>query len=208
MKIKFPVYHHSMKLPSIFRTGGRVAGLLAGVILWSGCQRDLNLVSQDSITDATFWKTGDDFKLAANNLYNGLDRFGEEDVESDIAFNVPNAVSNGSLQPSETSGQWNDSYSYIRSANNIIEKGAASTDPDIRRYVAEAKFFRAWYYWKILRLYGGVPLISKVLGTNDTALFTPRATRTATADFILQDLADAQADLPLQSDLSSPDIGR
>lgn len=175
---------------------------------WSGCKRELNLVSQDSITDATFWKTGADFKLAANNLYNGLDRFGFEDTESDIAFNFPNSVSNGNLQPSETSGQWNSSYGYIRSANNILEKGAGKTDADIKKYVAEAKFFRAWYYWKLLRIYGGVPLITKVLNTGDPELFTPRSSRSETADFILKDLNEASTDLPVQSDLSAPDIGR
>ncbi|HEY0608058.1 MAG TPA: RagB/SusD family nutrient uptake outer membrane protein [Chitinophaga sp.] len=177
-------------------------------VICCSCNKDLNLVSQDSITDATFWKTGNDFKLAANNLYNGLDRFGEEDTESDIAFNVPNSVSNGNLQPTETSGQWNTSYTYIRSANNIIEKGAGTTDTDIKRYVAEAKFFRAWYYWKLLRIYGGVPLITKVLSTGDPELFTPRATRMETTDLILKDLDEAKDDLPLQSDLSAPDIGR
>ncbi|UPK68099.1 RagB/SusD family nutrient uptake outer membrane protein [Chitinophaga filiformis] len=181
--------------------------LLFTVICWS-CNKDLNLVSQDSITDATFWKTGNDFKLAANNLYNGLDRFGEEDTESDIAFNVPNSVSNGNLQPSETSDQWNTSYGYIRSANKIIEKGAGTQDADIKRYVAEAKFFRAWYYWKLLRIYGGIPLITKVLSIGDPELFTPRGSRMATTDMILKDLDEAKEDLPLQSDLSSPDIGR
>jgi hypothetical protein len=177
-------------------------------VTFCSCKKDLDLVSQDSITDATFWKTGNDFKLAANNLYNGLDGFGEEDTESDIAFNVPNSVSNGNLQPSETSGQWNTSYGYIRSANNIIEKGAGATDTEIKRYVAEAKFFRAWYYWKLLRIYGGVPLITKVLSIGDPELFTPRATRTETADLILKDLEEAKNDLPLQSDLSSSDVGR
>jgi len=47
-----------------------------------------------------------------------------------------------------------------------------------------------------------------VPGTNDPALFTPRSTQSQTADFILKDLNDAAADLPVQSDLSSPDIGR
>lgn len=182
--------------------------LLLFVAVCCSCNKNLNLVSQDSITDATFWKTGNDFKLAANNLYNGLDRFGEEDTESDIAFNVPNSVSNGNLQPSENSDQWNNSYGYIRSANNIIEKGAGTTDAEIKRYVAEAKFFRAWYYWKLLRIYGGIPLITKVLSTGDPELFTPRATRMETADLILKDLDEAKEDLPLQSDLSSPDIGR
>lgn len=182
--------------------------LCAVTFYFYSCNKDLNLVSQDSITDATFWKTGNDFKLACNNLYNGLDRFGEEDTESDIAFNVPNSVSNGNLQPVETSGQWNTSYGYIRSANTIIEKGAGAADKDIKRYVAEAKFFRAWYYWKLLRIYGGVPLITKVLSTGDPELFTPRATRMETTDLILKDLDEATGDLPLQSDLSSPDIGR
>ncbi|GAA3923706.1 RagB/SusD family nutrient uptake outer membrane protein [Chitinophaga oryziterrae] len=186
----------------------RIIYLLSLSIIWTSCKNDLNLVSKDSITDATFWKTGSDFKLAANNLYNGLDRFGSEDTESDIAFNFPNSVSNGNLQPSEISDQWNSSYGYIRSANNILEKGAASTDAEIKRYMAEAKFFRAWYYWKLLRIYGGVPLITKVLSADDPALFTARSSRTETADLILKDLDEAKNDLPVQSDLPSSDIGR
>jgi len=197
-----------MKLKYINHRKLLIAGVFILAAFLNGCKKDLNLVSEDSITDATFWKTGADFKLAANNLYNGLDRFGFEDTESDIAFNFPNSVSNGNLQPAETVNLWTDSYGYIRSSNNIIEKGSANADQDIKRYVAEAKFFRAWYYWKLLRLYGGVPLITKVLATNDPALFAPRSSRTETVDFILKDLEEAKADLPLQSALASADVGR
>jgi hypothetical protein len=176
--------------------------------MYTGCQRKLDLVSEDNITDATFWKTANDFRLGANNLYNGLDRFGFEDTESDIAFNDPNSVSNGTYQPAENSGQWTDSYNNIRSANNVIEKGEGNTDAQIKRYVAEARFFRAWYYYKLMRVFGGVPLITKVLNTGDPALFTARSTRTETVDFILKDLADAMADLPQQGELAAGDIGR
>jgi len=182
--------------------------VLAAAFAWSGCNKQLDLVSHENITDATFWKTANDFKLAANQLYKDLDRFGFEDTESDIAFGFPNSVSNGTLVLSDVSDTWNTCYTDIRSSNNILEKGAGATDADIKRYVAEAKFFRAWYYWKLMRLYGGVPFIAKVLGTGDSALFTPRSTQAATADFILKDLDEAQADLPVQTDLSSPDIGR
>jgi len=197
-----------MKLKYINHRKLLIAGVLILASLLNGCKKDLNLVSEDSITDATFWKTGADFKLAANNLYNGLDRFGFEDTESDIAFNFPNSVSNGNLQPSETVSLWTDSYGYIRSSNNIIEKGSASADDEVKRYIAEAKFFRAWYYWKLLRLYGGVPLIKKVLATDDPALFTARSSRSETADFILTDLEEAKNDLPLQSGLAAGDVGR
>lgn len=198
------------------KTTAIYALLLITVLVWTSCKKQLALVSQDSITDATFYKTPHDFKLAANQLYNGLDRFGFEDTESDIAFSFPNSVSNGSLQLSDVASEWNgsgrngdgNSYVYIRDCNNILEKGATSTDAEVKIYLAEAKFFRAWYYWKLLRLYGGVPLITKVLTTDDAALFTPRSTRQETADLILKDLDDAQKDLPVTSDLSTPDIGR
>jgi len=187
---------------------GQCAVLMLTLFAGPGCNKQLNLVSEENITDATFWKSANDFKLAANNLYNSLNRFGFEDTESDIAFNFPNSVSNGNLQVSETSGDWSDAYTYIRACNNILEKGASSSDAGIKTYVAEAKFFRAWNYWKLLRLYGGVPLITKVLATNDSALYTPRSTQTQTVDFILKDLGEAKNDLPAQSDLSSPAIGR
>lgn len=199
MKLTNLIHHKNMR---------RSLALCLVLLAYTGCQRELDLVSEDNITDAIFWKTPNDFKLGANNLYNGLDRFGFEDTESDIAFNAPNSVSNGTYQPTETSGQWTNSYNNIRSANNVIEKGAGNTDALIKRYVAEARFFRAWYYYKLMRVFGGVPLITKVLNTGDPELFTPRSTRTETVDFILQDLADASVDLPQQGELEAGDIGR
>lgn len=180
----------------------------ASVILLSGCKKDLNLVAQDEVTDATFWKTSHDFELAANDLYNNLDRFGFEDIESDIAFNNPNSVSNGSYQTAETSQQWDSSYYYIRSANMIFEKADTTTNEEILRYKAEAEFFRAWYYWKLYRIYGGVPLIDQVYGTEDPGLFAPRSSMAQTADFILKDLEAATKHLPKQSELANEDIGR
>ncbi|MEH3113821.1 RagB/SusD family nutrient uptake outer membrane protein [Pedobacter terrae] len=190
-------------------TGKIKAGLsmMFFFFLLSGCKKDLNLIPEDNISDATFYKTAADYKLAANLLYQGLDQWGTEDTESDIAFNNPNVVSNGQLLPTETTA-WAGLYTNIRYANNIIDKGATSADSEIKRFVAEARFFRAYYYYKLFRLYGGVPLISKVLQTGDEELFAPRASMTQTADFILADLNAAKADLPLQSALSSGDVGR
>lgn len=173
-----------------------------------GCNKKLDLISEDTITAATFWQNANDFKLAANNLYNGLDGFGYEDTQSDIAFNFPNSVSNGKQLLSETSSTWTNSYSYIRACNDAIAHGADFTDADTKRYVAEARFFRAWYYWKLMEIYGGVPLITEVLATDDPGLYAPRATQSATVDLILQDLDQAAADLPSQSELASTDIGR
>jgi starch-binding outer membrane protein, SusD/RagB family len=198
-----------MKIRNLIYTGTqRFLCVVFVILLLSGCGQKLELVSEENITDATFWKTANDYKLAANRLYQGLDRFGFEDTESDIAFNFPNSISNGRLTIPETSDIWNTSYTYIRACNNILEKGTGSTDIEIKRFVAEAKFFRAWYYWKLVRKFGGLPLITKVLNTGDAELFTPRSSQGETIDFMLKDLDEAQNDLPAQSDISNPEIGR
>ena len=179
------------------------------ILLFTGCKKGLDLIPKDTISDETFWKSASDFKLAANNLYLSLEDFNRDDTQSDIAYNVPNSVSNGTYQAAETDGNWTTPYIYIRRCNNIIEKAAASPiSADVKQFVAEAKFFRAYNYWRLFRLYGGVPLITKMLDVSDKELFAPRAIRKETVSLIVKDLTEAANDLPEQKTLSNGDIGR
>jgi len=182
---------------------------IAVVILLAGCSKDLDLSPKDTMSDASFWKTAADFKMGANNLYYSLEGLGFADTESDIAYNVNNSVSNSTYQTSETNGDWNDAYSYIRRCNNIITKANDATlKQDVKVYAAEAKFFRAYSYWKLLKLFGGVPLITEVLDINSEALYAPRAGRKEIVDLIIQDLTEAAIDLPARKSLSASDVGR
>jgi len=54
-------------------------------------------------------------------------------------------------------------------------------------------------YFNLLKLYGGVPIINKVLLPTDSAVFTARASRDVVMDSILSDLDNAIADLPVKS---------
>lgn len=183
-------------------------GLLA-IILFTGCSQKLDLSPLDTMSDATFWKTASDFKLGANNLYLSLPIFNRDDLESDIAFSYANSISNGTYLVKETDANWSNPYIYIRRCNNIIEKANAfSGDAEIQRFAAEVKFFRAFNYWKLFRLYGGVPIITKVLDINDEQLYAARAGRKETVDFIIQDLKEAAAILPEKSSLANVDVGR
>jgi hypothetical protein len=182
--------------------------MVFGVLLLTGCSKDLDLTPKDSMSDASFWKTAADYKLAANNLYLSLEGFGS-DKNSDIAYDVPNSVSNGTWQPSETDGGWNDPYTYIRRCNNIIAK--AETSPvagEVQAYVAEALFFRAYNYWRLYRQYGGVPLVTRVLDIDSEELYAPRNSRKEIVDYILQGLTEAAAGLPESKSLSAADKGR
>lgn len=186
--------------------------ILLTIVVGLGACKDLDLEPKDTITDAIFWKTPADYKMGANALYYCLDGFPYgwfADTETDLAYNVNNDISNGMYQTSESSGDWTNPYTNIRKCNNIIVKAESSPiKNDIKRFVAEAKFFRAYNYWKLLRLYGGVPIIKIVPDLNSQELTAPRDTRTAVADFILQDLKEASLDLPKKNDLSAEDVGR
>jgi starch-binding outer membrane protein, SusD/RagB family len=167
------------------------------VMFTISCTKDLDLSPRGEISDATFWITANDFELAANAFYQNLDGPGYEDNWSDIAFGwQPNSISNGTYVVPEKSDLWDKAYRQIRAANKVLEQVKKSDlGAAIDQYEGEALFFRAFYYYKIYRLYGGVPLIDKVLTTADDELFSPRATREETANFILKDLSDAASKL-------------
>lgn len=177
------------------------------------CEKGLDLQSKDVITDAVYFKTVEDFKLYLNQFYPELPSFNADDDMSDITKPSGfNAVSNSSYVSSPGDGTWDFSYRMIRYANYALESANKASDDiksGIKVYEAEAKFFRAFHYFNLLKRFGGVPLIDKTLTLNDTEyLYGPRATREAIADFIVKDLDDAIAGLPLESDISASDKGR
>ena len=56
---------------------------------------------------------------------------------------------------------WNYYYLSIRNANIVIaniSKGNSISQTDVDKYVAEVKFLRAFTYFQLVRLWGGVPI--------------------------------------------------
>jgi starch-binding outer membrane protein, SusD/RagB family len=178
----------------------------------------LDLGPKDQLSDASFWKTPDQFQSAANDFYFGLQGAGNyTEVNSDIAFGTaqassesyPSAVSNGSYLPAANSDLWDHSYEGIRATNYLLKKAAESgLGAQIDRWVGEARFFRAYHYWNLVKAYGGIPLITKVLDVTSGEVYTPRSTQQELVDFIISDLDSAVAKLVKQSQLSGSELGR
>ncbi len=178
------------------------------LLLISGCNDYLDLQPQSEITNVTFWKTANDFKLAANWFYNSaLDGPNYNDNWSDIAFGMESdAISSGTYVAPETDGTWDGAYTSIRNANKLIEQGEnSSIKNDLLPYLGEGYFFRAYSYFRLLKNYGGVPLIDKVLVPDDPEVFSSRASREDIVNFIISDLDKAISDLNLKS---STETGR
>ena len=92
---------------------------------------------------------------------------------------------------------WGTAYTYINTASGIIENAeAVGLDASL---IAEAKFFRAWYYFQLVQTFGGVPLDlgSGELKFNSTPCRTSvRNTVPEVYAAIFKDLEDAEKDLP------------
>jgi hypothetical protein len=69
---------------------------------------------------------------------------------------------------------------------------------DKDRYIGEAKFLRAYFYWNLVRVYGGVPKIDRVLTSQaDIETASIRASAAEIYAFIESDLTEAAAKLPV-----------
>lgn len=91
-------------------------------------------------------------------------------------------------------------YSWIRKANYFMQRiqTAAISADLISQYSAECRFIRAYYYFDLVKKYGGMPIIEEVqtFDNNLETLQVPRNTEEELYDFILNELDAAIADLP------------
>ncbi len=192
----------------------------ASLLLALGCKA-LDLGPKDQVSDASFWKNPDQYRLAANDFYFALKGPNAPcspacvytELNSDIATgsgsSEMSSMSNGSYLPQANSELWTNSYTGIRATNYLLTKAAASgLGSQIDRWVGEALFFRAYHYWNLVKTYGGVPLITTVLDVTSPEVYTPRATQQEVIDFIIADLDNAVPKLLKQSRLSSAEMGR
>lgn len=102
---------------------------------------------------------------------------------------------------------WGTTYQSIRSINALLKGLNASyntnsgtieygtftipmTEAERKRIAAEASFMRAYHYFNLVRLFGGVFLIDKVV-TSEEALQIPRSEVADIYKFILADLKNA-----------------
>lgn len=186
------------------------AALVAGL---AACSRKLDLNPESTLTDAGFWKSSDDLILACNELYQSLPAITNNvnAIWTDDGYgSAPNPISDGSRTVPVTDNAFNIPYALIRKANTILEKSRGITDDAarVRRYRAEAYFFRAFGYSELVKRYGDVPLLLRTFDVFDTLARPHRTAREVVLDTMYRDLDSAVAGLPLAAALPAAEYGR
>lgn len=108
-----------------------------------------------------------------------------------------------------TGPMWDNMYATIANANNLIDLlGKLELSPAFeKRALGEAHFIRAFAYYYLVRLYGGVPLRLEAADINSD-FYMPRASVDETYAQIFSDFKMASERLPLASKVNLAELGR
>lgn len=92
---------------------------------------------------------------------------------------------------------WNNYFTQIQSINKMFDNQGNMRDGEQKtRVMAEGHFLRAYYYYILWQLHGGVMLIDHNYDPLTNAEKFPRASYQEMVDFIVRDADAAAADLP------------
>lgn len=162
--------------------------LLIFSLPFTGCMEDyLDLYPEDKITSANFPESEGDIKLLLNGgyallrekeIYNqGLFGFGVSDGATPNAYNwgsdeIFNKLGNGRLSASDggiVTFRWTRCYAIVSRANYLLsclEEVNLSAEAKAL-YTGEAHFLRGLAYSVLAESYGGVPIITSTLSTEE-----------------------------------------
>ncbi|TDB67907.1 RagB/SusD family nutrient uptake outer membrane protein [Arundinibacter roseus] len=184
--------------------------LLLSFLLNACSQSILDVNPTDRFTDQTFWQTEEHAVAGLNAIYNSLfggslhggQIMGELEAATPNAYAYQSATGNiarGIHDASNTpiiNTRWNQAYAGIGRANTLLERIPAiqMSETNKKRYIGEAKFLRALYYFDLWSVYGGVPVIVSAPDAEQGTL--PRNSADEVLAQILKDLDEAAADLP------------
>lgn len=201
---------------------------IGALFLTASCKKSfLDVPPQGQQPAEQFWTSEADATKAVNSIYANLrgwtevafapialESLGSDDTEtgsdpSDGSVPFMNQYNNFTV--TSTQGQlsdfWNGRYQTINLCNQVIDN-VPNIDMDAglkSRYLAEAKFIRAYEYFRLVRAFGDVPL--RLTVPKDPSEYNlPRTPKDQVWAAIEQDLTDAANGLP--ANYSGADVGR
>jgi hypothetical protein len=124
-------------------------------------------------------------------------------IKSDMLF------ATGTVNPVVISDDaWEKCWQNIRRVNVFLQNAdkAPINKELIKTHKAEARFLRAWYYFILLKHYGGVPLIGDAVYEANDKMKTERNTFAECVDYILAECDSIAPDLKVRP--SGRDYGR
>ena len=192
--------------------------LILSSTVFQSCQKFLSDAPQSSLTSGNAYKSASDIENALAGCYNIFytDYYQWENVmisdnRSDNAypggggedtfvnidqFNVPPSNSH------DYNFWWGQPYQGIGRSNILLDKITGVSDPKLdennrrNQIIGEASFLRAYHYFQLVKLYGGVPIELQSNTADPAVTRKHRSSETEVYDQIVKDLQTALDNLP------------
>lgn len=199
--------------------------IACALLLTISCKKDfLEIAPQGSLTDAFFPNSANDALLAVNAVYGSLHNWNYHsggfpilDILSDDSHKGSNPGDAARLvlfdnyqftaTASDIYPWYSAMYLAVKAANVVIEKvPAINMNEGLKsRYIAEARFLRAMFYFNLVRTFGDVPKVTTVITERKLA----RSPKQEIYDeIILPDLIHAAQTLPDKTGYGTDEEGR
>lgn len=184
----------------------------------AGCTKFLDKEPFSSLTPNQVFQNSNDVALYVNSFYvNQI----PSSATIATADNTSDYISGNTIPPlmsastsannvvAPITGGWTTSnWGVLRNINYFLDNDNNPAIPAAVRnnYNGVAKFFRAYFYYNMLKAYGDVPWYNHAVAPGDASLYKTRDPRTLIADSIKADLDFAINNLTATSDASCSTI--
>lgn len=172
----------------------------ASLCLLASCNKIEDMLDrfpQDELSLETFLSSETEIKAYTNKFYSevlpsGFFHGGQSDIETG---RVLSDVMKGKRSINSGDSGW--SWTVLRDINTFMEYSGNCKDENVRnQYIGLARFFRAYFYFEKVKMFGDVPWYDRTLGSDDEGLYKPRDSRELVMDKMIEDIDFAIEKLP------------
>ncbi|NLB26492.1 MAG: RagB/SusD family nutrient uptake outer membrane protein [Bacteroidales bacterium] len=182
-----------------------------GIFIFQSCEKSvLDKPPRDVFSEVDVWNDIELAKKFQTTIYNGLwlpNYYEMYAASSDEALSAENISGINNFTRGQIAADymmqfapiWAYEYRYIRKANIFLEgiDGMAGDEQVKNVLKGETKFLRARMYFDLIKLFGGVPLITEVFELDDDFII-PRDSYEKIVDWIVKELDEAANLVPAE----------
>jgi hypothetical protein len=188
----------------------RFLALLLAAFLFASCDSFLDREPQDAVTPQTYFQSEQELETYVDGLYSylpGESIYSDDFTSDNVVQKTPNQVVAGKHTVPQTGGGW--TWDYLRDVNFLLANATSNGVPgaEANPYIGVARFFRAWFYFDMVKRFGDVPWYSQPLEPGDEGLYSARDSRTMVMDSVLADLNFAVEHVPAEAPFGKIDRG-
>ncbi|MCM4167463.1 SusD-like protein P2 [Arenibacter antarcticus] len=213
---------------NIYRNFIRTIAVVTALSCITACSDFLDEEDASNFTTDTYFTTAEHAKSAVNGIYQPLISITESGFGGGpwLMLEFATGLANTSLGQATNiylvkdlinnsdngygNSFWTGYYSGISRANLAIEKiPEINMDETVKqKYLAEAKFLRAYYYFGLVRMFGNIPIITNSVDLGSEQLYPQQSSPEAVYDLIVSDLKEAEnAGLPWKNESGRVSMG-